>query len=77
MDGEHRGSLDGDIHESPLGYSRPFSAAELHHPYPDREAYLGRWNAALDAGIADGFILPEDASAMKAAAETANTILPQ
>jgi hypothetical protein len=28
--GEHCGSIDGDIHESLAGYSRPFSAAELH-----------------------------------------------
>lgn len=54
--------------------SRPLTASELHELYPEREAYLGRWHTALDRGVADGFILPEDAHAMKAAAvETANT----
>ena len=73
--GEHRGNIDGDIHESLPGYSRPFTAAELHELYPDGETYLGRWQAALDRGVADGFILPEDAPAIRsAAAETANTI---
>jgi hypothetical protein len=73
--GEHRGNIEVDIHESLPGYSRPFTAAELHELYPDEEAYLGRWHAALDRGVADGFILPEDAPAMKAAAgRTANTI---
>ena len=73
--GEHRGRNDGDFRESLVGYSRPFTAAELHELYPDREAYLGRWQAALDRGVADGFILPEEAPAMNvAAAATANTI---
>jgi Alpha/beta hydrolase domain len=73
--GEHRGNIDADIHESLPGYSRPFTATELQELYPDGEAYLGRWHAALDRGVADGFILPEDAPAMKAAAaRTANTI---
>jgi hypothetical protein len=73
--GEHRGSNDCAIQEWIVGYSRPFTAAELHQLYPDREAYLGRRHAALDRGVADGFILPEDAAAMKvAAAELASTI---
>jgi len=66
--GEHRGSLDGDIHESLPGSSRPFTAPELHKLYPDREAYLDQWQAALDRGLADGFILPEDAHAMTSVA---------
>jgi hypothetical protein len=49
--GEHRGWNDGDIHESLVGYSRPFTAAELHELYRDREAYLRRWHAALDRGV--------------------------
>ena len=73
--GEHRGMNDGDIHESLVGYSRPFTASELHELYRDQEAYLRRWHAALDRGVAHGFILPEDAASMKAvAAERANTI---
>jgi len=73
--GEHRGMNDGDIPESLVGYSRPFTAAELHELYRDQKAYLRRWHAALDRGVAHGFILPEDVASMKAvAAETANTI---
>ena len=73
--GEHRGSLAGDIHESLPGSSRPFTAPELHKLYADREAYLDQWQAALDRGVTDGFILPEDAPAMKiVAARTANTV---
>jgi hypothetical protein len=73
--GEHRGSLAGDIHESLPGSSRPFTAPELHKLYPDREAYLDQWQAALDCSLTGGSILPEDAPAMKiVAAETANTI---
>ncbi|HEY6685496.1 MAG TPA: alpha/beta hydrolase domain-containing protein [Propionibacteriaceae bacterium] len=75
--GEHRGRND-DMLQWLFGYSRPFTAAELHQLYPSREAYLGQWHAALDRGVADGFILSEDAPAMKAIAdETANTIFPR
>ena len=38
----------------------------------------GRWHAALDHGVAAGFILAEDAPAMKAVAdETAATVFPK
>jgi hypothetical protein len=73
--GEHRGSNDGDIHESIVGYSRPFTTTERHELYPNREAYLDRWRAALDRGVADGFILPEDAPAMKAIADKTATAI--
>ena len=76
--GEHRGNIGGDLHESLPGYSRPFTAAELHVLYPNPEAYLDQWQAALDRGVADGFILPKDAPAMKAVAEkTATAMFPQ
>jgi Alpha/beta hydrolase domain len=52
--------------------------AELHQLYPNQATYLARWQAALDRGVADGFILPEDAPAMKAVAEkTATTMFPK
>ena len=73
--GEHRGSIDGDIHESLVGYSRQFTAAELHELYPNRETYLDRWQGALDRGVACGFILPEDAPAMKAVADKRATAI--
>jgi hypothetical protein len=64
--------------QSLFGYSRPFTAAELRELYPNWEAYLDQWQAALDRGVADGFILPEDAPAMKTAADkTATAMFPK
>lgn len=76
--GEHRGSNDGAIDESIVGYSRPFTTAELNQLYPNQAAYLTQWHAALDHGVAEGFILPEDAPAMRAIAdETAAATFPK
>jgi len=76
--GEHRGNIEGDLQKSLPGYSRPFTAAELHELYPNREAYLDQWQDALDGGVADGFILPEDASTMRTVADkTATAIFPK
>ena len=76
--GERRGNIGGDLHESLPGYSRPFTAAELHELYPNPDAYLDQWQAALDRGVADGFILPEDAPAMKAVTDkTATAMFPK
>jgi hypothetical protein len=72
--GEHRGRND-DMLQWLFGYSRPFTAAELHEQYPNQEAYLDQWQAALDRGVADEFILPEDAPPMKAAAHTRATAI--
>jgi Alpha/beta hydrolase domain len=52
--------------------------SRIHQLYPNRKAYLDRWQAALDRGVAEGFILSEDVPAMKAVADkTANTIFPK
>ena len=59
--GEHMGTGKGDVLASLVGYSRPFTPEELAELYPNREAYLSRWHAALDHGVEAGFILPEDA----------------
>lgn len=76
--GEHIGAGKGDVLASLVGFSRPFTPAELAARYPDRDAYLGEWHAALDHGVAAGFILPEDAPAMKAVADdTAVTVFPK
>jgi hypothetical protein len=76
--GVHTGSAPGDVLVSLLGYSRLFTPTELAELYPNRDAYLGRWHAALEHGVRAGFILPEDAPAMKALAdETAATIFPK
>ena len=76
--GEHMGTGKGDVLASLVGYSRPFTPEELARLYPDREAYLSRWHAALDHGVEAGFILVEDAPAMKAVAdETAAAVFPK
>ena len=76
--GEHMGTGKGDVLASLVGFSRPFTPEELAELYPNREAYLSRWHAALDHGLEAGFILPEDAPAMKAVAdETAVTVFPK
>jgi Alpha/beta hydrolase domain len=55
-----------------------YVAEELARLYPDREAYLSRWHAAFDHGVEAGFILAEDAPAMKAVAdETAAAVFPK
>ena len=76
--GEHRGSNYGATQEQIVGYSRPFTTAELHQLYPNQATYLTQWHAALDHGVAEGFILPEDAPAMRAIAdETATATFPK
>ena len=72
------GTGKGDVLASLVGYSRPFTPEELARLYPDREAYLSRWHAALEHGVEAGFILAEDAPAMKAVAdEAAATVFPK
>jgi Alpha/beta hydrolase domain len=47
---QYSGRNDGDMPEVLFGCSRPFTAAELHQLYPNREAYPDHWQAALDRG---------------------------
>jgi hypothetical protein len=75
--GQHTGIGEGEALAALVGYSRPFTPEELGELYPSREAYLSRWHAALDHGVEAGFVLADDAPAMKAVAdETAATIFP-
>jgi hypothetical protein len=76
--GVHTGTRDGDVLASLVGSSRPFSPEELGALYPDRDAYLTRWHAALDRGVDAGFILEDDALTMKALAdESAALVFPK
>jgi hypothetical protein len=52
-----------------LGSTKPFSAARLRRLYPSRSAYVQRYNAAADATIEAGFVLPEDRAALLAFAQ--------
>lgn len=54
-----------------FGTTVPFDPAKLTALYPTEGSYVAAFNAAADAAIGAGFLLPEDASLMKAfAAET-------
>jgi hypothetical protein len=75
--GQHTGIGEGEALAALVGYSRPFTPEELSELYPSREAYLSKWHAALDHAVEAGFVLAEDAPAMKATAdETAAAIFP-
>jgi hypothetical protein len=51
-----------------FGITVPFDEAKLAALYPDHESYVAAFNEATDRAVHEGFILPEDASLMKAAA---------
>ncbi len=44
-----------------FGVTQPFSAEQLAAAYPDHATFVAKWNAALDAAVASGAILPSDA----------------
>jgi hypothetical protein len=52
-----------------LGSTKPLAADRLAALYPSRAAYLQRYNAATDATIKAGFVLPEDRAALLGFAE--------
>lgn len=51
-----------------FGSTVPFDDAKLASLYPDQESYVSAFNEATDRVVQQGFILPEDAKLMKAAA---------
>ncbi len=51
-----------------FGSTVPFDDAKLASLYPDHESYVAAFNEATDRAVHGGFILPEDATLMKAAA---------
>jgi hypothetical protein len=53
-----------------FGTTSLFDSAKLAMLYPTQAAYVDAYNAATDAAVAAGFILPADAELMKAAAAT-------
>ena len=50
------------------GRTLPLSDAEVADLYPTAQAYVGRFGAAANRAVDGGFLLPEDAEALKAAA---------
>ena len=51
------------------GSTKPLPAARLAQRYPSRAAYVRSYDAAADATIKAGFVLPEDRSALLAYSE--------
>jgi len=51
-----------------FGSTVPFDDAKLASLYPNHESYVSAFNEATDRAVQGGFILPEDAKLMKAAA---------
>jgi hypothetical protein len=55
-----------------FGSTTPFDDALLARLYPDHDAYVAAYGAAVDRLLADGFILEPDAEEAKAAARASN-----
>lgn len=55
-----------------LGTTTPFDKETLNELYQDHAAYVSAVKAATDSAVEKGFILPEDAALIKAAAEASN-----
>ncbi len=61
----HRGASPEGVPDL-TGSSTPFSAETLRELYPDREAYVARFEAAVRHGLDKGFLLPRDAERLRA-----------
>ncbi|MGB0121166.1 MAG: alpha/beta hydrolase domain-containing protein, partial [Solirubrobacterales bacterium] len=59
-----------------LGSSTPFTQEQLSGLYTDFADYLGKYDAAADAMLPDGFILPEDVERLKESARQFAEIRP-
>ncbi len=55
-----------------FGTTTAFDANTVASLYPSHVAFVTLWNAAVDAGVADGFILPADAPMLKFSAESSS-----
>ena len=51
-----------------FGTTKPFDQTRLASLYPSHAAFVKAWNAATDKAVKAGFILPADATNIKAAA---------
>ena len=58
------------------GYSREFTAEELAELYPDRNAFLSKYDAALEIAVKSGVVLAEEATGMRMVAKKWATRLP-
>ncbi|MEE8166056.1 MAG: alpha/beta hydrolase domain-containing protein, partial [Myxococcota bacterium] len=53
------------------GSSTPFPPETLRELYPDRDAYVARFEAAVHHGLDEGFLMPRDAKRLRAEAAAA------
>jgi hypothetical protein len=65
------GQGEGNVVCQIFGKTIPFDETTLTLLYPDHDAYVTAYDAATDAAVAAGYILPADAALMKAAAASA------
>ena len=70
---EHRGRgtavAGGNRFAFLYGYSREFTAEELAELYPDRNAFLTKYDEALDIAVKSGVVLAEEAIGMRMVAK--------
>ena len=66
----HRGASPEGVPDL-TGSSTPFPAETLRELYPDRDAYVARFEAAVRHGLDQGFLLPRDAVRLRAEAAAA------
>ncbi len=67
----YRGALSGGGFGSVMGSKTAFTPDQLKALYPDHAAYVAKFTASTDRALAGRWISPEDAAAMKKAAEDA------
>ena len=66
----HRGASPEGVPDL-TGSSNAFPRETLRKLYPDREAYVARFEAAVRDGLDRGFLLPRDAERLRAEAAAA------
>ena len=47
-----------------FGATIPFSAAKLAQLYPTHEDFVTKWNRAVASDVAEGYLLPADATVL-------------
>jgi hypothetical protein len=61
---QYRGTSDGEGMGALLGTMETFSPEKLRALYPTNADFLAKWSAAVDRGVADGFISARDTDAV-------------
>lgn len=61
------GGQSGESFCGLFGTTAPFDAATLAALYPDRQTFVDRWNAAIDAAVTAGALLAPDAASLRTA----------